>query len=112
MSEKITDVNILEQSTEDMRAYAIYVIRFRSVPDIKDGLKPVIRKILWCSASDFRNQGTIKTASIVGQVMRKYNPHGDASLVLAIRNLFNDFSTTYPFMEGSGGWGYMSNPHP
>ena len=112
MSEKITDVNILEQSTEDMRAYAIYVIRFRSVPDIKDGLKPVIRKILWCSASDFRNQGTIKTASIVGQVMRKYNPHGDASLVLAIRNLINDFSTKYPLMEGSGGWGYKSNPHP
>ena len=112
MAEKIRDVNILSQSSEDLKQYAIYVARRRAIPELVDGLKPVIRKILWCAAHDFKGQGFIKTANIMGQVIRKYNPHGDASVQMAIRNMINDFSTKVPTMDGSGSWGHKSNPAP
>lgn len=112
MTERIEEVNILTQSSEDLKIYAIYVARARAIPDFIDGLKPVIRKILWCAAHDFRGQGFIKTANIMGQVIRKYNPHGDTSVKLAIRNMINDFSSKIPTMDGSGSWGHKSNPSP
>ena len=112
MAENIQEVNIATQSEEDLKAYAIYVARCRAIPEFIDGLKPVIRKIMWCAAHDYKGQGFIKTASIMGQVIRKYNPHGDASVQMAIRNMINDFSTKYPTMEGSGSWGHKSNPYP
>ena len=110
--ERIEDVNIATQSEEDLRSYAIYVARCRAIPEAIDGLKPVIRKILWAAAHDFKGQGFIKTSNIMGQVIRKYNPHGDASVQMAIRNMINDFSTKIPTMEGSGSWGHKSNPYP
>ena len=79
MAERVIDVNIAEQSRQDLQDYAIYVARNRAIPEMVDGLKPVIRRILWCAANDFRGQGFIKTSNIMGQVIRKYNPHGDAS---------------------------------
>ena len=112
MSENINNVNIATQSAEDLKSYAIYVARCRAIPDVIDGLKPVIRKILWCAAHDFKGQGFYKTAKIMGQVIHKYNPHGDSSVQLAIRNMINDFSTKIPTMEGSGSWGHKSNPYP
>lgn len=112
VNENISDVNIATQSAEDLKAYAIYVARCRAIPEAIDGLKPVIRKILWCAAHDFKGQGFIKTANIMGQVIRKYNPHGDSSVQMAIRNMINDFSTKIPTMEGSGSWGHKSNPYP
>jgi DNA gyrase subunit A len=112
LTENIEEVNIAKQSEEDMRAYAIYVARHRAIPDAADGLKPVIRKILWCAAHDFKGQGFIKTSNVMGQVIRKYNPHGDASVQMAIRNMINDFSTKYPTMDGSGSWGHKSNGYP
>ena len=109
--ENIQNVNMNEQARIDSQAYAIYVARNRAIPDFEDGLKPVIRKILWCAAHDFGKQGFIKTANVVGQVMRKYNPHGDAGVNSAIRNMINDFSTKYPIMEGSGSWGTKVDPY-
>ena len=111
MAERIINVNLEAQARDDSQAYAIYVARNRAIPDMIDGLKPVIRKILWCAAHDFGGQGFIKTANIVGQVMRKYNPHGDAGVNSAIRNMINDFSTKYPTMEGSGSWGTKVDPY-
>ncbi len=111
MAERILNVNLETQSRDDSQAYAIYVARNRAIPDFIDGLKPVIRKILWCAAHDFGGQGFIKTANIVGQVMRKYNPHGDSGVNSAIRNMINDFSTKYPIMEGSGSWGTKVDPY-
>ena len=111
MAEKLVDVNLAVQARDDSQAYAIYVARDRAIPDFIDGCKPVIRKILWCAANDFGGQGFIKTANIVGQVMRKYNPHGDAGVNSAIRNMINDFSTKYPTMEGSGSWGTKVDPY-
>ena len=111
MAERIVEVNLQAQARDDSQAYAIYVARNRAIPDFIDGLKPVIRKILWCAAHDFGGQGFIKTANIVGQVMRKYNPHGDAGVNSAIRNMINDFSTKYPTMDGSGSWGTKVDPY-
>lgn len=111
MAEKICDVNIETQSREDYQTYAIYVALHRAIPHYIDGLKPVIRKILWCMAYDFGGQGFSKTAAVVGQVMRKYNPHGDSGVNSAIRNMVNDFSIKYPIAEGSGSWGTKVDPY-
>lgn len=112
VKENIEEVNIATQSREDMTGYAIYAARYRAIPDYIDGLKPVIRRIIWCAGHDFKGQGMIKTANIMGQVVRKYNPHGDASVKMAIRNMINDFSTKYPTMDGEGSWGQKTNPYP
>ena len=111
MAENIQNINMEKQSREDMQAYAIYVALHRAIPNYIDGLKPVIRKIIWCLAHDFGGQGFIKTANVVGQVMRKYNPHGDAGVNSAIRNMINDFSTKYPIADGSGSWGTKVDPY-
>lgn len=111
MAERIIDVNLQERARDDSQAYAIYVARNRAIPDFIDGLKPGARKILWCAAHDFGGQGFIKTINLVGQVMRKYNPHGDAGVNSAIRNMINDFSTKYPIMEGTGSWGTKVDPY-
>ena len=111
MAERIIDVNIAQQARTDSQAYAIYVARNRSIPDFEDGLKPVIKKILWCAFNDFGGQGFIKTANIVGQVMRKYNPHGDSGVNSAMRNMINSFSTKYPTMDGDGSWGTKVDPY-
>ena len=111
MSERIVDVNISKQSELDLQSYAVYVARSRQIPYFIDGLKPVVRKILWCSAYDYGGQGFIKTAKVVGNVIAKYNPHGDSGVNSAIRNLINDFSTKYPLMEGSGSWGSKVDPY-
>ena len=112
LSERIIDVNIQNQSSEDMLGYAIYTARYRAVPSSIDGLKPVIRKILYCAAHDFRGNGFIKTAALMGQVIKSYSPHGDSSVQMAVRNMINDFSIKYPTMEGEGSWGTKSNPYP
>lgn len=112
MSERIVDVNIQKQSEDDMREYSVYVARYRAVPSCIDGLKTVVRRILYCAAHDFKGQGFIKTAAMMGQVIGRYNPHGDASVHLAIRNMVNDFSTKYPTMDGSGSWGTKADPTP
>ena len=111
MKENIENVNLEKQSREDLQAYAIYVALHRAIPHYTDGLKPVLRKIIWCLAHDFGGQGFIKTANVVGQVMRKYNPHGDAGVNSAIRNMINDFSTKYPTVDGSGSWGTKVDPY-
>ena len=112
MSEKIIDVGVVTQSTADYQAYAAYVARYRAIPDYIDGLKPVVRRILYCAAHDFKGQGFVKTAAIMGEVIKSYNPHGDASVQMAIRNMINDFSTKYPTMDGDGSWGSKANPYP
>ena len=111
MAERVIDVNLEQQAREDLQSYAIYVARARAIPDAIDGLKPVVRRVLWCAAHDFGNQGFVKTASVVGKVMEKYNPHGDSGVNTAIRNMINDFSTKYPTMDGSGSWGTKVDPY-
>ena len=112
MSEKIVKVNILQQSNDDMTGYAIYVARRRSLPDPRDGLKPVQRKLLFALWKDFAREmkarKTIKTAALVGTVMRKYHPHGDASINASIKPLTNWFQAYKPSIDHQGNFGTIS----
>lgn len=81
MAENIKQANINVQSKEDMQRYAIYVARNRSIPDYRDGFKPVQRRIIWDMFHDQKvTTNTIKSARIVGDVIGKYHPHGDTSV--------------------------------
>ncbi|MGD0247976.1 MAG: DNA gyrase subunit A, partial [Candidatus Limnocylindrales bacterium] len=87
--------------------YAMSVIVSRALPDVRDGLKPVHRRILYTmgemglsATSSFR-----KCAAIVGEVMGKYHPHGDAALYDALVRLAQDFSMRYPLVDGQGNFG-------
>lgn len=107
MSEKIIDANILQQTTEDLTSYSIYVARRRSLPDPRDGLKPVHRKILYTLYNDFANRGnsTVKTAAVGGRVIERYHPHGDTSVYDAIKPMTNWFQIYEPLIMAQGSFG-------
>lgn len=109
---QINEVNVATQSDEDLKSYAIYIARYRVTPEINDGLKPVIRRILWCLGNDYRYNDFTKTIAVMATTVRKYNPHGDASIQPAIRNMINDFSIKYPTVTGRGSWGSKAIPYP
>ena len=109
---QVNEVNVATQSDEDLKSYAIYIARYRVTPEINDGLKPVIRRILWCLGNDYRGGEFIKTIAVMATTVKKYNPHGDASIQPAIRNMINDFSIKYPTVQGRGSWGSKAIPYP
>src|SRR4051812_47030802 len=87
--------------------YAMSVIISRALPDVRDGLKPVHRRILYAQQmlSNFWNRPYIKAARVVGETMAKYHPHGDASIYDALVRMAQDFSLRYPLADGQGNWG-------
>src|SRR5512139_1051826 len=94
--------------------YAMSVIVSRALPDVRDGLKPVHRRILYAvndmgltAASPHR-----KSARIVGEVLGKYHPHGDASVYDAKVRMAQDFSMRYPLIDGQGNFGSIDNDPP
>src|SRR5512135_163021 len=94
--------------------YAMSVIVARALPDVRDGLKPVHRRILYTmgemglsSTSSYR-----KCAAIVGEVMGKYHPHGDVALYDALVRLAQDFSMRYPLIDGQGNFGSIDGDSP
>ncbi len=98
---------ITEELKESYLDYAMSVIVARALPDVRDGLKPVQRRILWgmwdsgvTADAKFR-----KSADIVGEVMGKYHPHGDSSIYQTIVRMVQDFSFRYPLCIGQGNWG-------
>lgn len=100
-------VNIEEEMKKDYIDYAMSVIVGRALPDVRDGLKPVHRRILY---SMFENGITYdkahkKSARIVGDVLGKYHPHGDSSVYDALVRMAQDFSIRYPFVDGHGNFG-------
>lgn len=102
--EKREITNELKESYLD---YAMSVIVSRALPDVRDGLKPVQRRILWAmwetglkSAAKYR-----KSAAIVGEVMKSYHPHGDMAIYDTIVRMAQDFSLRYPLVDGQGNWG-------
>ena len=109
MSETIKDVDIVKQHELDLTAYSIYVARKRVVPDERDGLKPVHRRILYTMYNDEKAysgaRGYVKTATIVGSVIGRYHPHGDAAVAEAIKPMVNWFEIKNPLVDGKGGWG-------
>ncbi len=107
----------IEISTEMKRAYLDYamsVIVSRALPDVKDGLKPVHRKILFGmhEMGVSHNSKFTKSAKIVGEVMGKFHPHGDAPIYDALVRLAQDFSMRYPLIEGQGNFGSLDGDPP
>ncbi|PKK39604.1 Topoisomerase IV subunit A [Clostridiaceae bacterium JG1575] len=112
--ELLKDQNIIELPLEEAMPdnylpYAVEVAKDRALPDVRDGLKPVHRRILYGAylLKAFPDRPTMKSARIVGDIMGKFHPHGDASVYDAMTILAQDFSTRVPLIEGQGNWGSM-----
>ncbi|MCA9352634.1 DNA gyrase subunit A, partial [Patescibacteria group bacterium] len=104
---KIVPMNVVQEMKESFIAYAMSVITSRALPDVRDGLKPVHRRILFAmndigltSSARFK-----KSATIVGDVLGKYHPHGDTSVYDAMVGMSQDFSYRYPLVWGQGNFG-------
>ncbi|MBE9604891.1 DNA topoisomerase IV subunit A [Acetobacteraceae bacterium H6797] len=101
------ETRLAQALSERYLAYAMSTIMARSLPDVRDGLKPVHRRLLW-AMNQLRldpNGGFKKCARIVGDVMGKYHPHGDSSIYEAMVRLAQDFAARYPLVEGQGNFG-------
>ncbi len=105
--EHIIPREISDELRESYLNYAMSVIVARALPDIRDGLKPVQRRILWAmwdsgltAAAKFK-----KSANVVGEVLGKYHPHGDMAVYDAMARMAQSFSLRYPLVDGQGNWG-------
>jgi DNA gyrase subunit A len=110
----ITPVNIEEEMRRSYLDYAMSVIIGRALPDVRDGLKPVHRRILY-GMSEMGltfNRPTRKCAKIVGEVLGKYHPHGDTAVYDALVRMAQDFSMRYPLVDGQGNFGSVDNDPP
>ena len=115
MAEKITDVVLAEATRERYLNYALSVITSRALPDVRDGLKPVQRRILYSMYEHLRltpDAKHKKSAAVVGEVMAKHHPHGDQSIYDALARLAQDFSMRYPLVDGQGNFGSMDGDAP
>ena len=104
---KVLPVYIEEEMQKSYIDYAMSVIVQRALPDVRDGLKPVHRRILYAmqEAGMASNNPYKKSARIVGEVLGKYHPHGDISVYDAIVRLAQNFSTRYLMVDGHGNFG-------
>ena len=105
--DKVQEVDLQKKMEESYIEYAMSVIASRALPDVRDGLKPVQRRILY-SMIELNNgpdKPHRKCARIVGDTMGKYHPHGDSSIYGALVNMAQDWSTRYPLVDGHGNFG-------
>jgi len=105
--DKISDVDLNDTMEESYIDYAMSVIASRALPDVRDGLKPVQRRIMYAmiELNNGPDKPHRKCARIVGDTMGKYHPHGDSSIYGALVNLAQDWSTRYPLVDGHGNFG-------
>ena len=106
-NDKIVDVEISREVRTSFIDYAMSVIVDRALPDVRDGLKPVHRRILYSMYEDglTHNKPFRKSATTVGYVIGHYHPHGDAAVYDAMVRLAQPFSLRYPLVEGHGNFG-------
>ena len=107
---KIIPINIEEQMKSAYIDYSMSVIVSRALPDVRDGLKPVHRRILYDMSAElnlYSDKPTRKSARIVGDVLGKFHPHGDISVYEAMVRMAQDWSMRYPLVEGQGNFGSM-----
>ena len=105
--DKIHDVDLKETMENSYIDYAMSVIASRALPDVRDGLKPVQRRVLYSmiELNNGPNKPHRKCARIVGDTMGKYHPHGDSSIYGALVNMAQEWSTRYPLVDGHGNFG-------
>ncbi len=108
----VGQINIREEMSTSFLDYAMSVIVSRALPDVRDGLKPVHRRILYSMEENGIRAGTPfkKSAQVVGDVMGKYHPHGDSAIYDALVRLGQDFSSRYPLIEPQGNFGTVDDP--
>jgi DNA gyrase subunit A len=113
-SERVMDVDIAERMEQSFLDYSMSVIVGRALPDVRDGLKPVQRRILFAmwEAGLRPDRPYRKCASAVGDVMKKYHPHGDSSIYEALVRMAQDFSTREPLVDGKGNFGSIDGDPP
>lgn len=112
--EKIIKVNIESQMKTAYIDYSMSVIVSRALPDVRDGLKPVHRRVLYgmLDLGVLSNRSYKKSARIVGEVLGKYHPHGDTSVYDAMVRMAQDWSLRYPLVDGQGNFGSMDGDSP
>ena len=112
--EKIVPVTIEDEMKGSYIDYAMSVIVARALPDVRDGLKPVHRRVLYgmYELGLFHNKPFKKSARIVGEVLGKYHPHGDAAVYDTMVRMVQDFSLRYPLVEGQGNFGSVDGDSP
>ena len=112
--EKIVQVNIENQMKTNYIDYSMSVIVSRALPDVRDGLKPVHRRVLFgmLDLGVFSNRPYKKSARIVGEVLGKYHPHGDSSVYDAMVRMAQDWSLRYPLIDGQGNFGSIDGDSP
>src|ERR1700746_3224487 len=111
---KVEEVALREALEERYLQYELSTIMHRALPDARDGLKPVHRRILYGMRSLSLNPGSIpkKAAKIVGDVMGSFPPHGDQAIYDAMVRLAQDFSSRYPLVDGQGNFGNIDGDNP
>ncbi len=112
---RIIPINIEEQMKSAYIDYSMSVIVSRALPDVRDGLKPVHRRILYDMSEElnlYSDKPTRKSARIVGDVLGKFHPHGDSSVYDAMVRLAQDWSVRYPLVDGQGNFGSMDGDSP
>ncbi|SCL23731.1 DNA gyrase subunit A [Micromonospora rhizosphaerae] len=104
---RVIDNSLVAEVSDSYLEYAFSVIHSRALPDARDGLKPVHRRILWSMYdSGFRpDRSHVKSARVVGDVMGRYHPHGDAAIYDAMVRMAQDFSLNVPLIDGHGNFG-------
>ena len=114
VGEKIIKINIEEEMKSSYIDYSMSVIVSRALPDVRDGLKPVQRRVLYgmselgvTSGKPFK-----KSARIVGEVLGKYHPHGDSSVYMAMVRMAQSWSLRYPLVDGQGNFGFVDGDSP
>jgi DNA gyrase subunit A len=113
-SDKIESREITQEMEESYLDYAMSVIVSRALPDVRDGLKPVHRRILYAMLEDGLRYNTKfrKSASVIGSVLARYHPHGDAAVYDALARMAQDFSLRYPLVKGQGNFGSIDGDSP
>ena len=106
-------VNIEEEIKQSYLEYAMAVIVGRALPDVRDGLKPVHKRVLYAmnELNNVYNRPYVKSARVVGEVIGKYHPHGDAAAYETIVRMAQDFNMRYMLVDGQGNFGSI-DPDP
>ena len=113
-NDRIIEINIENEMKTSYIDYSMSVIVSRALPDVRDGFKPVHRRVLYGmeKLGNFSNAPYKKSARIVGDVLGKYHPHGDSSVYFAMVRLAQDWAMRYPLVDGQGNFGSVDGDSP
>ncbi len=113
-NQKILDVNMEHEVKQSFIEYAMSVITSRALPDVRDGMKPGQRRVMWAMYEDHltSDKPFCKSATTVGNVLGRYHPHGDSAVYGTLVRMAQDFSLRYPLVEGHGNFGSVDGDPP